>query len=85
MAGRTAAHRTGRTSLLGKGTADFPKFKGPEEVHEILTMRAARNGITLAELMRELATVSALGRERVESLYAARLDVVEGKGEEKGA
>jgi len=75
-------HRTGRSNPLGKCTAEFPKFKGPEEVFEILTERACRNGMTLAELLRELAMVSALGRDHVESLYRQRLDVVEGKGGE---
>lgn len=81
---RAALSRSGVTHPLGKFTAEFPKFKGPEETHRILTERAARAGMTLAELEREILMIAAHGKEEVMSMYRARLEVVEGKGEERG-
>lgn len=76
MGDDTSLHRTGVSNPLGKYTAEFPKFKGPEEVKEMLEREAASIGMTLAEFIRELCIVRAYGKEKVQSLYAERLDVV---------
>ena len=78
----SALARNGTPNPLGKLTAEIPKFKVPEEVKEVLEREAREAGLDLTAFMRELATVRALGRERVKSLYAERIDVVAGKGEE---
>ncbi len=81
----TVAHRTGTTSPLGKFTADFPKWKGPELTHEMACRRAAAAGVSLAEWIRLTVMIAVHGRDEVESVYKAQLDVVEGKGAERGA
>lgn len=75
--------RSGVTSPLGKLTAEFPKFKGPEDTKEILEREARAAGMSLAEFIRELCMVRAHGEEYVKSLYSARVDVVARKGEER--
>jgi hypothetical protein len=76
--------RSGQTSPLGKFTADFPKFKGPEETKEILEREARLASMTLAEFIRNLCMVRAHGEKTIRSLYDKRMDVVVRNGEEKG-
>lgn len=76
--------RSGFTSPIGKFTAEFPKWKGPEETKEILEREARRAGMGLAEFIRELCMIRAHGKDVVRSLYAQRLDVVDGTGKENG-
>lgn len=77
-----AFSRTGSTSPLGKFTAEIPKLKVPEETREILDTEARRAGLSLSEFIRDLLIIRAHGKEMVRSLYAQRVDVVAGKGEE---
>jgi transcriptional regulator with XRE-family HTH domain len=61
------AHR--ESNPFGKLTAVFPKFKGPEETHRILTELAASKDMSLAEFIREMCIVRAHGEEAVRSVH----------------
>lgn len=74
--------RSGVTHPLGKFTAKFPPWKGPESTKEILERKAARLGLSLAGYLRELAIVNAHGVDTLKSLHGARLEAVAGKGHE---
>jgi hypothetical protein len=74
-----AFSRSGTSHPLGKFTALFPRFKGPEETHRILTELAVSQDMTLAEFIRELCIVRAHGEETVRSMHDSRIDVVAGK------
>lgn len=82
--GNAALSRSGNTSPLGKFTAEFPKFKGPEETHEGAERLAREAGLTLAEWLRTLVMIRVHGMDTVEKLHAERLRVVAGTGEESG-
>lgn len=76
--------RSGVSHPIGKFSADFPRFRGPEATKEILDRRAKQLGMSLAEYLRELAIVAAHGEEAVKSMYVRRIDVVARSGEETG-
>lgn len=80
---RAAFSRSGMSHPIGKFTAQFPKFKGPEETKEILEQRASELGMSLAEYIREMCIVNAHGEEAVRSLVIRRISVVAGTGQEK--
>lgn len=74
--------RSGITHPLGKFTALFPRFKGPEATKEILERRATELGMSLAEYVREMCIVNAHGEQEVRNLQARRIAVVAGTGPE---
>lgn len=76
--------RSGVTHPLGKFTAEFPKYKGPEETKAILERKAARLGLSLAEYLREMAMIDAHGVDTIKSLHTSRIDAVAGIGKEQG-
>jgi hypothetical protein len=78
----TSLSRTGQTNPLGKFTAEFPKFKGPEETHELATRLAREQDMTLAEWVRELVMIRVHGIDMMTTLHADRLRGVAGMGEE---
>lgn len=83
MTGRLA--RSGVSSPLGKFTAEFPKFKGPDETHEAATRLAREAGMSLGEWLRELVMIRVHGIDMVARLHTDRLRVVAGIGEERGS
>lgn len=72
--------RTGHTHPLGSMTAEFPKFKGPEETHELATRLAREAGMNLAEWVRTLVMIRVHGVDMIARLEADRLRVVAGMG-----
>ena len=84
MVDDTRLHRSGTTNPIGKFTADFPKFKGPEETKEIAERLAREAHMTLAEWERELIMIRCHGKDTMQSLYRQRIEVVAGTGEERG-
>lgn len=77
--------RTGETSPFGKYTAEFPKWKGPEETFEEANRLAREAGLSLAEWLRTLVMVRVHGFESVQRMHADRLRVVAGIGEKDGS
>lgn len=80
----TSLSRTGHTHPLGAMTAEFPKFKGPEETHEMATRMAREAGMNLAEWVRTLVMIRVHGVDMIARLEADRLRVVAGMGEQSG-
>lgn len=76
--------RSGQTSPLGKFTAEFPKFKGPEETYEIANLLAREAGLSLAEWVRTLVMVRCHGLDDVVRMHEDRLKIVAGTGEQSG-
>lgn len=74
--------RSGVSHPLGKFTAKFPPYKGPESTKEILEKKAARLDMSLAEYLRELAIIHAHGVDTLKSLHVSRIEAVAGKGHE---
>lgn len=81
----SAFARTGNSSPFGKMTAEFPKFKGPEETFEEASRLAREAGMTLSEWMRNLVMVRVHGIDMVVRMHQERLSVVAGIGEVKDA
>ncbi len=78
----TAFMRTGNTSTIGKLTDPVGPFKVSADTKALLQQAAAKAGLTENEWVRDLVTVRLHGREHMINLYADRIDVVVGKGEE---
>jgi hypothetical protein len=68
--------RKGETSPLGKLDDRIDPFKIEGVVKAELNRQAAENDMTLAEYMREISRIVALGRDTVKSLYATRIERV---------
>lgn len=77
--------RSGRTHPLGSMTAEFPKFKGPEETHEMATRMAREAGMNLAEWVRTLVMIRVHGVDMIARLESDRLRVVAGIEKECGS
>lgn len=80
----TRLARSGVSSPLGKLTAEFPKFKGPEETFEAANLLAREAGMSLSEWLRTLVMVRVHGLETVTKMQEDRLRVVAGIGEVSG-
>lgn len=80
----TALSRTGNSRPLGKLTAEFPKFKAPEETHDGAEQLAREAGMTLAEWVRTLVMIRVHGLDMMAKVQADRLAVVAGMGEVRG-
>lgn len=82
MDAQAFASRSGVTSPFGKLTAEVPKFRVPEETHDILEREARSVGMSLSEFVRELCIVRAHGVDYVAKLHAERVRLVAGSGGE---
>lgn len=80
----TNLSRSGQSSPLGKFTAEFPKWKGPEETSDIANRLAREAGLSLAEWLRMLVMVRCHGVDEVVRMHETRLKVVAGIGNESG-
>lgn len=81
---RAKFSRGGISNAFGKHTAEFPKFKAPEDIHEGAESLAREAGMSLAEWLRVLVTVRVIGVERYNTIQAERIKVVVGTGEVGG-
>lgn len=77
--------RPSHTHPLGSMTAEFPKFKGPEDTHVMATRLARDAGMTLAEWLRTLVMIRVHGVDMIARLESDRLRVVAGMGEKRGS
>lgn len=77
----TTLSRSGSSSTLGKLSAEI-KTRVSEETHEALEHEARAAGMSLSEFVRELLLIRAHGIDMVRSLYADRLKLVAGIGQE---
>lgn len=80
----TAFARSGNTSVLGKRTAEFPKFKGHEETLEEANRLARDAGIPLTEWLFNLVMIRVHGIEVVQKMHEERLQVIAGIGANSG-
>lgn len=74
--------RSGATSPFGKLTAEFPKFKAPEETLDGANQLARLAGMTLSEWVRTLVMLRVHGLDMVQRMHETRLNVVAGIGGE---
>lgn len=81
----TSLSRSGHTHPLGSMTAEFPKFKGPEETHELATRMAREAGMNLAEWVRTLVMIRVHGVDMIAKIEADRLRVVAGMRDLSGS
>jgi len=78
-----ALSRSGATSPLGKLSFET-KVRVAEQVGEELERQARDLGLSLAEYIRDILTVKALGVDTVRKLYESRLNMVAGIGPQEG-
>jgi len=74
--------RTGLTSTLGKLTEVIPAVRVSLDTKASLEREASRAGMTLAEFVRYLLDIRALGLDEVRRLQEERLKVVSGMSTE---
>lgn len=79
----TSLSRSGSTIPLGKLSYET-KVRVAEPVGEELERQARDLGLGVAEYIREVLTIKALGYEHVRRLYQDRLEMVAGTGTESG-
>lgn len=75
--------RSGTSGLFGKLSQDSIKnLKLPIVVEEQAKLLAVEAHLPFSEYLRELISISVMGRNEVERRFRARLDAIEGKGDE---
>lgn len=68
--------RSGESHPFGKLTFELPKTKVGEDAGEVITKRRQALGMSLAEYVRWVMTVHALGEEHAKSVVLRRVEVV---------
>jgi hypothetical protein len=74
--------RSGESHPFGKLTFDLPRTKVCEDAGEVVSKRAQSIGMSIAEYVRWVVTVHALGHEQAERLLRRRVAVVGRIGQE---
>lgn len=75
--------RSGTSGLLGKLSEEpINGLKLPVIVEEKAKLLAAEAHLPFLEWLREVVSLSVMGRDELERRFRARLDAIEGKGNE---
>lgn len=77
--------RSGESHPLGKLTYDLPRTKVCDDAGQVVAQRAHALGMSLAEYVRWVMTIHALGPDHVESVLVRRVEVAGRIGKAPGS